>query len=132
MLGSSDEGVFEITALVAEYLIDAKLVFVCPFNNIIEHRIMPGMRFDNGPHRRDLMRIKDRLEIICPVELSRQNGGHTHEFVRDNDRRVLPVGRSDRFYRRKGGRCESDILLVFPKMFIKMTAYPVFVEHFGL
>ena len=89
------EVVFEVMALVAEDFSYAQAILVGAFHDVVEHRIVAGQFFDDGPDGGDFVCIKDGPEIVM-VQLGGESGGHSHELVRDDNGIAFRVCRADR------------------------------------
>ena len=127
VLGGIDERVLEVLVLRAEDVLDVEFLLVRFFDDVVKHRVVAGVVFDDFPHRRDFMGIEDGFIIAGGIEHSGHRGGHTHILMGDND--GFAGGCADCFEDSQGGRGKANILFEFPEFFVAVAFNAEFFEH---
>ncbi len=89
LLGNYLPGVFEkltVSRFIVIFIAAVAMFILGLFDDVIEHRIVPGMFLHDVAHGSDFVRVEKGLKVTLRLENRRQGGGHTHEFMGNDDR----------------------------------------------
>ncbi len=131
-----EEAVLVVVGLVAEDVLDEMPLGHGGAHDVVEHRVVTGVAFDDAAHGGGLVGVEDGAEVgVAFLHDGRQRGGDAHVLVGENDAGLDGGGRAQGMEGGDRGLGEADVLIEIPDVIvlgrIEAEALPAFELEFA-